>query len=118
MDAPDGRRGNPRARLDPEMEELPPPHKAGFASHGEINLESAATAAAESTAGAASTAESRTAGTARRGSHHAASLHGHHVEVIHQIKGRETADVGTLIPLRRLQRDSRKRLHPFFFHAQ
>src|ERR1700733_7250350 len=100
------------------MEKLRPPHKAGHASRGKINLESAAAAAAEPAARTPSTAESRATGAARRRSHHAAGLHGHHVEVIHQIEGREIAAVVTLIPLRRLQSDPGKPLPPFFLNLQ
>src|ERR1700733_14948683 len=57
------------------MEKLRPPHKAGHASRGEINLESAAAAAAEPAARTPSTAESRATGAARRQSHPGKRLH-------------------------------------------
>src|SRR5580698_11351404 len=100
------------------MEKLRPPHTAGHASREKVNLESATAAAAEPPARTPSTAESRATGAARRRSHHAAGLHGHHIKVVHQIKSREVAAVVALIPLRRLQGDPGKRLHPFFLNLQ
>src|ERR1700722_16596837 len=85
-------------------------------------LESSATTAAESASGkstAAKTGSARAPGAARSRRHHRAHVRRQQIEIVDEEKRLIHASraVRTRIPLRRLQRDSSKSLHPLLFHT-